>query len=166
MEQGGHQTSAASVAGAPLPGQGQAVLQALLSMLAVLQHPALRGLPSGPNVGTFGCVEPCARLTSGRQSGAKPGLPPEPKQEQEAKAAEAAKDVKGGGPGPNTAAGAEVKVLKASTKARTQMPPPSSGFLAKLAGTPGWPPHACPQEGLQDHRPNISHAPAQVPSVA
>uniref|UniRef100_A0A7N5K8L7 MICAL like 1 n=1 Tax=Ailuropoda melanoleuca TaxID=9646 RepID=A0A7N5K8L7_AILME len=74
---------------------------------------------SGPEEGTFVCAEHCARLGPGGRSGAKPGPPLQPKQQQ---LAEEVKDVDGGGVGASAPAGAEVDVPKASPEARPQIP--------------------------------------------
>ncbi|XP_067554136.1 MICAL-like protein 1 isoform X5 [Pseudorca crassidens] len=103
---------------------------------------------SGPEEGTFVCAEHCARLGPGGRSGARPTLPPQPKQQQ---LTEEAKDVERGGPSPNAAAGPEVDVPKASLEGRPQIPtkPQVPGKPQELASTPGSRPTPAPRKASE-----------------
>ncbi|XP_036720800.1 MICAL-like protein 1 isoform X1 [Balaenoptera musculus] len=103
---------------------------------------------SGPEEGTFVCAEHCARLGPSGRSGARPALPPQPKQQQ---LTEEAKDVERGGPSPNAAAGAEVDVPKASPEGRPQIPskPRVPGKPQELASPPGSRPTPAPRKASE-----------------
>lgn len=103
---------------------------------------------SGPEEGTFVCAEHCARLGPGGRSGARPTLPPQPKQQQ---LTEEAKDVERGGPSPNAAAGPEVDVPKASSEGRPQIPtkPQVPGKPQEMASTPGSRPTPAPRKASE-----------------
>ena len=66
------------------------------------------------------CAEHCTRLGPAGRLGAKPGLPPQPKQQQ---LTEEANDVEGSSSHPSAAVGAEVDEPKASPEARSSRPP-------------------------------------------
>ncbi|XP_054438338.1 MICAL-like protein 1 [Pteronotus mesoamericanus] len=115
---------------------------------------------SGPEEGTFVCVENCARLGPAGRSGAKPTPPPQPKQQQEdaKEVAEEAKDVEGGSPSPSVTAGAEARPQVptkpcvpdrpqdlASPQASRPMPAPRKA----LESTAQTPPTPRPRSSLQ-----------------
>ena len=81
------------------------------------------------------CAEHCARLGPSGRSGARPGTPPQPKQQQ---LTEEAKEVEGGSPSPKATAGAEADVPKASPEGRPQVPtkPRVPGRPQELASPP------------------------------
>uniref|UniRef100_A0A8D1GBN5 MICAL-like protein 1 n=1 Tax=Sus scrofa TaxID=9823 RepID=A0A8D1GBN5_PIG len=109
----------------------------------------------GPEEGTFVCAEHCARLGPGGRSGARPGPPPQPKQQQ---LAGEAKDVEAVGPSPNAAAGAaeaEADMPKASPEARPQIPtkPRVPGKPQELASPPASRPTPAPRRASESTAP-------------
>lgn len=101
------------------------------------------------------CAEHCARLGPGGRSGARPGPPPQPKQQQ---LAGEAKDVEAVGPSPNAAAGAaeaEADMPKASPEARPQIPtkPRVPGKPQELASPPASRPTPAPRRASESTAP-------------
>lgn len=95
------------------------------------------------------CAERCTRLGPGGWSGAKPGLPGQPKQQQ---LAEEAKAVEGGSPSPSVTTGPEVDIPKASPEARPQVPtkPQVPGKLQELGSSPAGRPTPAPRKASEN----------------
>ncbi|MXQ92469.1 hypothetical protein E5288_WYG001070 [Bos mutus] len=107
---------------------------------------------NGPEEGTFVCAEHCARLGPSGRSGARPGTPPQPKQQQ---LTEEAKEVEGGSPSPKATAGAEADVPKASPEGRPQVPtkPRVPGRPQELASPPASRPTPAPRKASESTAP-------------
>ncbi|XP_023487096.1 MICAL-like protein 1 isoform X3 [Equus caballus] len=107
---------------------------------------------SGPEEGTFVCAEHCTRLGPAGRLGAKPGLPPQPKQQQ---LTEEANDVEGSSSHPSAAVGAEVDEPKASPEARPQIPtkPQLPGKPQELASPPASRPTPAPRKASENTAP-------------
>lgn len=107
---------------------------------------------NGPEEGTFVCAEHCARLGASGRSGARPGTPPQPKQQQ---LTEEAKEVEGGSPSPKATVGAEADVPKASPEGRPQVPakPRVPSRPQELASPPASRPTPAPRKASESTAP-------------
>ncbi|XP_065799797.1 MICAL-like protein 1 isoform X3 [Muntiacus reevesi] len=107
---------------------------------------------NGPEEGTFVCAEHCARLGASGRSGARPGTPPQPKQQQ---LTEEAKEVEGGSPSLKVTAGAEADVPKASPEGRPQVPakPRVPSRPQELASPPASRPTPAPRKASESTTP-------------
>ncbi|KAB0349681.1 hypothetical protein FD754_014538 [Muntiacus muntjak] len=107
---------------------------------------------NGPEEGTFVCAEHCARLGASGRSGARPGTPPQPKQQQ---LTEEAKEVEGGSPSLKATAGAEADVPKASPEGRPQIPakPRVPSRPQELASPPASRPTPAPRKASESTAP-------------
>lgn len=98
------------------------------------------------------CAEHCARLGPSGRSGARPGTPLQPKQQQ---LTEETKEVEGGSPSPKATAGAKVDVPKASPEGRPQVPtkPRVPGRPQELASPPASRPTPAPRKASESTAP-------------